>query len=91
MQSKETALALANDYFHTIHAKTTHGLVRGPSRYDLVGVVDALSAGQDAGELLDGEHRGIPIFASVTELLEARRAAAGLVRCRRGNAGWKAA
>ena len=70
MQSKETALALANDHFHTINAKTTHGLVRGPSRYSLVGVVDASSAGQDAGELLDGEHRGIPIFASVTELLE---------------------
>ena len=70
MQPKATALALANDRFQTINAKTTHGLVRGPSRYDLVGVVDASSAGQDAGALLDGEPRGIPISASVAEALE---------------------
>lgn len=67
---KETAFALANDHFQTVNAKTTHGLVRGPSRYDLAGVIDASCAGQDAGTLLDGRHRGIPIFSSVDELLD---------------------
>jgi uncharacterized NAD-dependent epimerase/dehydratase family protein len=50
--------------------KTAHGLVRGPSRYRIVGVVDGPdTAGKDAGELLDGEARGIPVFASLEALL----------------------
>ena len=65
----ETALLLANGLFRTAFAKTTHGLVRGPSRFEIAGVIDPEHAGQDAGELLDGRRRGIPIFASVGELL----------------------
>ncbi|MFQ5571354.1 MAG: DUF1611 domain-containing protein [Rhodothermales bacterium] len=65
----ETALSLANGYFQTPFAKTTHGLVRGPCRYRLVGVVDATCAGHDAGVLLDGRHRDIPIFDSVSAML----------------------
>jgi uncharacterized NAD-dependent epimerase/dehydratase family protein len=51
------------------HAKTAHGLLRGPSRYRIVGVVDASLAGRDAGDVLDGQHRDIPVVASVQELL----------------------
>jgi uncharacterized NAD-dependent epimerase/dehydratase family protein len=65
-----SAVVLANGLFRTDFAKTAHGLVRGPSRYPLVGVVDASCAGQDAGELLDGRHRDIPVLASVAEALE---------------------
>jgi uncharacterized NAD-dependent epimerase/dehydratase family protein len=32
-------------------------------------VIDHLSAGQDAGEVLDGKHRNIPVYASVAEAL----------------------
>ncbi len=67
----ETALALTNGLFETAFAKTTHGLVRGPSRYPLAAVIDPDHAGQDAGELLDGKHRNIPMFGSVGEALGA--------------------
>ncbi len=67
----ETALLLANGLFRTPFAKTSHGLVRGPSRFPLAGVIDADHSGHDAGELLDGRHRGIPIFASICEALAA--------------------
>lgn len=65
----EAAIALANSHFKTVFAKTSHGLVRGPSRYRLLGVVDPACAGQDAGAALDGRPRGIPILASLSEAL----------------------
>ncbi|MCP3963320.1 MAG: DUF1611 domain-containing protein [bacterium] len=65
----DTALVLANGMFRSVFAKTTHGLVRGPSRYPLAGIIDAEHAGEDAGELLDGRRRDIPIHASVGEAL----------------------
>lgn len=68
---RPTALSLTNGFFQTPFAKTTHGLLRGPSRYRLLGVVDAQHAGQDAGTLLDGQHRGTPIYASVPAYLAA--------------------
>ena len=66
-----TAIVLANGYFDDLHAKTAHGLVRGPSRYPLAAVVDPEAAESDAGEALDGRHRGIPIFDSVESVLAA--------------------
>ena len=66
-----SAIVLVNGLFRTEFAKTTHGLVRGPRRFPLAGLVDPENAGHDAGELLDGKHRGIPIYASVEELLAA--------------------
>jgi uncharacterized NAD-dependent epimerase/dehydratase family protein len=68
--SRETAVILANGLYPTSFAKTAHGLVRGPCRYRLVGVIDDSCAGEDAGELLDGERRGIPVFGSVATMLE---------------------
>ncbi len=68
---KQSALLLANEHFQTVYAKSTHGLVRGPSRWPIAGVVDASCAGCDAGELLDGTRRNIPIFPSVADALSA--------------------
>jgi uncharacterized NAD-dependent epimerase/dehydratase family protein len=65
----ETAIILTNGFFERIDAKTAHGMVRGPSRYRIAGIVDAASAGSDAGELLDGHPRAIPIAESVPDLL----------------------
>ena len=62
---------LTNGHFDSVFAKTTHGLVRGPSRYVIRGVVDANYAGQDAGTVLDGEFRSIPFFKSVNHALSA--------------------
>ena len=64
-----TAVVLCDGYFATNNGKTAHGLVRGTERYRIVGVVDAPTAGRDAGEVLDGVRRGIPVFASLSEAL----------------------
>lgn len=65
----ERALILANGLFDSVFAKTTHGLLRGPSRYTILGVIDPDYAGQDAGLVLDGRHRSIPFFRTVSEAL----------------------
>lgn len=67
----KTAVLLAHGLLGTPFAKTTNGLIRGPSRYRILGVIDPQAAGQDAGELLDGRHRSIPVHASLTDLIHA--------------------
>lgn len=67
---RETAAILSEGLFTTSSAKTAHGLVRGPSRFEIVALIDAAGAGHDAGELLDGVARGIPTVASLSALLE---------------------
>jgi uncharacterized NAD-dependent epimerase/dehydratase family protein len=64
-----TALVICDGFFDSANGKTAHGLVRGTDRYHVVGVVDAPTAGRDAGEVLDGRRRGIPIFGSIAEAL----------------------
>ena len=59
-----TALVVCDGLLRRPQRKTAHGLVRGTERYRIVGVVDAPTAGRDAGEVLDGRRRGIPIFAT---------------------------
>jgi len=68
-----TALIVCDDLFATNNAKTAHGLVRGSERFRVVGVVDGPTAGRDAGEVLDGKPRGIPVFASIGDALAALR------------------
>jgi uncharacterized NAD-dependent epimerase/dehydratase family protein len=60
-----TAIVLCNGLYGTINGKTAHGLVRGTDRYRILAVVDPPAAGRDAGEVLDGIHRGIPVVASI--------------------------
>lgn len=67
---REKAVILTEGMFATASAKTAHGLVRGPSRFEIVALIDAVGAGRDAGEILDGTARGIPTFASLDDLLE---------------------
>lgn len=66
-----TAAIFTDACFHTSDAKTAHGLVRGPSRFEIVALLDRHSAGTDAGEVLDGKHRGIPTFADLDQMLAA--------------------
>ncbi|WP_020598672.1 DUF1611 domain-containing protein [Spirosoma panaciterrae] len=63
------AILLTDGLLSTPNAKTAHGLIRGTERYTVVGVVDAPTAGQDAGMVLDGQPRNLPVFASVDEAL----------------------
>jgi uncharacterized NAD-dependent epimerase/dehydratase family protein len=65
----ESAIVLAEGHLRSGEAKTAHGLVRGPSRWRIAGVIDSSCAGSDAGELLDGRRRGIPVFGSLADAL----------------------
>lgn len=69
------ALVYCQDAFNTPNGKTAHGLVRFTRRYQVLGVLDARYAGQDAGLVLDGKANGIPIFASFDEAMAALAAA----------------
>lgn len=60
------AIILTNGLLQKNDAKTAHGLIRGTERYHIIGVVDSeMTAGKDAGEILDGKNRNIPVFASL--------------------------
>lgn len=70
MNSMNKALVLTNGLLTTSDAKTAHGLIRGTERFTIVGIIDApTTAGKDAGELLDGKNRNIPVFADFKEAL----------------------
>lgn len=47
--------------------------MRGTERYRILAVIDGPTAGRDAGEVLDGRRRGIPVHASIPEALAALR------------------
>src|SRR6516225_10937798 len=67
----DTAIVLTNGLQTTNNAKTAHGLIRGTDRYRIAGIIDGPeTAGRDAGELLDGKPRNIPVFSSLESALE---------------------
>lgn len=67
VSAKPKAIVLTDGLLHTSDAKTAHGLIRGTERFEIVAVIDSVHQGQDAGEILDGHHRNIPVFATVQE------------------------
>tara|TARA_R110002051_G_scaffold319116_1_gene402683 strand:+ start:6147 stop:7211 length:1065 start_codon:yes stop_codon:yes gene_type:complete len=66
---KKKAIIVTDGLLHTEYAKTSHGLIRGSNRFEVLGIIDSKHAGLDAGEILDGKHRGIPIVASIDEAI----------------------
>lgn len=66
----ETALILCEGRYAKDVGKTANGLVRRSARYQILGVIDSTKHGQDAGEVLDGIRRNIPIFSSLKIALE---------------------
>lgn len=66
---KETALVYCESQFGLVDGKTAAGLVRHSEIYTIVGVIDSLLAGKDAGEELGDKKRNIPIFANLQEAL----------------------
>ncbi|WP_020587856.1 DUF1611 domain-containing protein [Desulfobacter curvatus] len=66
-----TAVVLTRGLFHLNDAKTAHGLVRGTERFKILGVIDEVNSGKDAGVVLDGIPRDIPIFPSVRAFTDA--------------------
>jgi uncharacterized NAD-dependent epimerase/dehydratase family protein len=65
--SEAKALVYCEREYLTANGKTAHGLVRFTNRYQIVGVVDSTAPAGDAGEVLDGKSRGIPLFSSLEE------------------------
>ena len=64
------AVILTNGLLKSSDAKTAHGLIRGTERYTIIGLIDSIeTAGNDAGVLLDGKHRNIPILASLHDAI----------------------
>jgi uncharacterized NAD-dependent epimerase/dehydratase family protein len=67
---KSPAIVLTNGMLRKDDAKTAHGLIRGSERFEVVAVIDgADTAGRDAGVILDGKPRDIPIFANLDDAL----------------------
>ncbi|GIV36688.1 MAG: hypothetical protein KatS3mg032_1067 [Cyclobacteriaceae bacterium] len=66
----DNAIILTEGYLDTINAKTAHGLLRGTERFRILGVIDSKHAGKDAGEVLDGKKRNIPVYASIPEFVQ---------------------
>jgi uncharacterized NAD-dependent epimerase/dehydratase family protein len=67
----ETALVLCEGFLGTNTGKTANGLVRFSRRFAIAGVLDSRHAGRDAGEVVDGVPRGIPVFRGLEEALRA--------------------
>jgi uncharacterized NAD-dependent epimerase/dehydratase family protein len=61
------AVVYCEGAFDGPNGKTAHGLVRRTERYRVVAVIDSCLAGKDAGAVLDGKHRGIPLVSTLKE------------------------
>lgn len=66
---KKTAIVYCENQFGLVDGKTATGLIRHSENYTIVGVIDSLLAGQDAGEVLGEGNLGIPIFSELDEAL----------------------
>jgi uncharacterized NAD-dependent epimerase/dehydratase family protein len=62
---KETAIIYCESKFGTMDGKTANGLIRSSKKYQIVGVIDSTKVGMDAGEFIEGEKNGIPVFSSL--------------------------
>jgi uncharacterized NAD-dependent epimerase/dehydratase family protein len=70
---KKKALVYCEREYLNANGKTAHGLVRHTDRYTIVGVVDSTTPSGDAGQLLDGKPRGIPLFSNLEEAFRATK------------------
>ncbi|MCU0398540.1 MAG: DUF1611 domain-containing protein [Cyclobacteriaceae bacterium] len=67
---KGNAIVITGGYLNSSNAKTAHGLIRGTERFTILGIIDPKSAGKDAGEVLDGKHRNLPVYATISEFVK---------------------
>jgi uncharacterized NAD-dependent epimerase/dehydratase family protein len=73
---KSNAIVITGGYLDTGNAKTAHGLIRGTDRFNIVGVIDQKHPGRDAGEVLDGMKRDIPVYSSIADFKKQSQSAA---------------
>lgn len=60
--SKKRAIVYVDRLFNCADGKTAHGLIRYSKRFDIACVVDTTISEGDAGEILDGIKRKIPLY-----------------------------
>jgi len=65
--AKSNAIVITSSFLDTDNAKTAHGLIRGTERFTILGIIDKKYPGKDAGEVLDGRKRNIPVYASLKD------------------------
>jgi uncharacterized NAD-dependent epimerase/dehydratase family protein len=63
------AIVLAEGYLGEDSGKTANGLVLHAVTHEIVAVIDSTKAGRDAGEVVAGKTRGIPVVATFEEAL----------------------
>lgn len=64
-----TAVVYCEGQFGEQDGKTANGLVRHSEKYDVLSVLDSSHAGADAGMVLDGTAKGIPILATLADAI----------------------
>ena len=64
---KSNAIVITAGFLDSNSGKTAHGLIRGTDRFNILAVIDHKHAGKDAGEVLDGKKRNIPVYASIAD------------------------
>lgn len=72
--STNRAIVYADRLYNCADGKTAHGLVRFSKRFNVACVVDSTITEGDAGEILDGKHRDIPLFNNLQKALKETRA-----------------
>jgi uncharacterized NAD-dependent epimerase/dehydratase family protein len=70
MKAENNAIIYCEGAFNTPNGKTAHGLVRFSQRYTILSVLDSNYAGRDAGQVLDGVEKNIPVDASLEQALK---------------------
>jgi len=73
---KSNAIIITAGYLDSNSGKTAHGLIRGTDRYNIVGVIDSKHGGKDAGEVLDGKKRNIPVYGTIDQFVKTSKQAA---------------
>ncbi len=67
---KTNAIIITAGFLDSVSGKTAHGLIRGTDRFTILGVIDQQHAGKDAGEVLDGKMRHIPVYATIADFIK---------------------
>ena len=67
---KKNAIVYCENEFGKTDGKVANGLVRHSEKYNIVGIIDSTKSGQDAGEILEGSHNGVPIFSTVDSAMD---------------------
>lgn len=65
----DDAVVLAEGVLGSTYGKTANGLVRYTRRYSVKGVIDSTKAGKDAGIVVEGKRKGIPVVRNIDEIL----------------------